>query len=187
MGSQETVDDRIADGYMNPGYAIWRELAAETVAASIDFRPAYTLSDIRGNIESDVHELHVGNPVAKVVMVNLLTDVIFSREFDAGKWTKTESTLREMVIPFIGTIEKVSTQLRRKTFYCITPEQDKTDKSRRCKSSAFPCKKRNFRAAGCAWQLYHEFVFGKYQNTFEWAGYASAEYRADGNAAWESL
>ena len=122
MGSQETVDDRIADGYMNAGYAIWRELAAETVATSIDFRPAYSLSDIRGNIEGDVRELHAGNPAAKVVMVNLLTDVIFSREFDVRKWTKTEATLREMGIPFIGTIEKVSTQLRRKPFYCITPE-----------------------------------------------------------------
>ena len=122
MGSQETAEDRIADGYMNAGYAIWRELAAETVATSIDFRPAYSLSDIGGNIESDVRELHAGNPAAKAVMVNLLTDVIFSRDYDAGKWERTESALQKMGIPFCGTIKKVAAQLRKRPYDCITPE-----------------------------------------------------------------
>ena len=118
----KTETERIEDGYMNAGYAIWRELAAEIMATSIDPRPGYYLSDESDAIQEAVHSLQSGECDAKTVMHNLLVDVVFSSEFAEKTWQEIEPLLRKEGIPFPKTIEMIYYQLEQKRFYYITPE-----------------------------------------------------------------
>ncbi len=122
MGKQDTQKDRIADGYMNAGYAIWREFAAEVIASSIDYRPAYSLSEMKSQIKKDIRELYALNPSAKTTMVNLLTDIMFSEEAATEEWSALEAVLQKYSIPFCETIENVFAQLQKDPFYRVTPE-----------------------------------------------------------------
>ncbi len=122
MGKQDTQQDRIVDGYMNAGYAIWREFAAEVIASSIDYRPAYPLSELKSQIKNDIRELHALNPSAKTTMVNLLTDIVFSEEAASSDWPALEAVLQKYGISFCETIGNVFMQLQREPFYRITPD-----------------------------------------------------------------
>ena len=60
-----TQEDRIADGYMNAGYAVWREYAAEMTARLVEHTPNYSITDVKDVLALYAEEVYPGNPDGK--------------------------------------------------------------------------------------------------------------------------
>lgn len=122
-GAPMNLEERTADGQMNAGYAIWRQLIPDIIADEIYPEPPLYLKEIKTYIDKRAQEVKVGISTAKEAMCMILARVMNSYEAKgAESWEELEEGLQEAEIPFNGIIHLVYDQLNTECPYRITPE-----------------------------------------------------------------
>ena len=91
------ADNTTEDGYINAGYAIWREFIAECFAREIDENNLpFCLYEIKPLLLDMNARIEHGNPIAKVYLSQLLINLFTSDEFyESEKFEQFEKALSE--------------------------------------------------------------------------------------------
>lgn len=122
-GTPTNVAETTADGQMNAGYAIWRQVIPDIIADEIYPEPPLYLKEIKTYIDKRAQEVKVGISTAKEAMVMILERVMNSYEAkDTESWEELEEVLQDEGIPFVQVIHLVYDQLHTECAYRITPD-----------------------------------------------------------------
>ena len=117
-----TQEDRINDGYMNAGYAVWREFAAELTARIVEHTPNYSITDVKDVLALYTEEVYPGNPDGKKAMSDILLLIALSTEFVKGEWKDIIAHLEDIEFPFTRTTKLLFSHMLQDPFYQIEPE-----------------------------------------------------------------
>lgn len=122
-GTPRNQAETVADGQMNAGYAIWRQLIPDIIANMVYAEPPLYLKEVKTEIDKLAQEVKVGVSAAKEAMYMILAKVMNSIEAkEANSWEMLKEGLREVDIPFAEVIHLVYDQLNTECAYRITPE-----------------------------------------------------------------
>ena len=111
------------NGYMNAGYAIWREFIADIIGDLIYQQPSKHLESIVPVLQMLADEVRVGNSAAKSAFHRYLSEIMNSWEgSEAETWEELEAQLKALNLPFIRIVKLVFKNLHGKDCHTITPE-----------------------------------------------------------------
>lgn len=122
MGSGE------GDGYMNAGYAIWRELVADVMAdAVMSDMAVVSLTQVKPVIKQLYSQIRMDNPGAKGNMSRLIAQVMITREVaGTADWNKACRSIARILPPDSSIMQmmlmSVHHKLNQSPFWEITPE-----------------------------------------------------------------
>lgn len=118
-----TPSEEYNNGYINAGYAIWREFIAEIVQDIVYQQPALHLNEISKQLRSLANNIKLGNPDAKSFLHRYLSDIMNTWEgAEAETWEELEKKLNKMKMPFMSIIHHVYDMLHNDYCYKINPE-----------------------------------------------------------------
>lgn len=107
-GKPGTPADQFNNGFMNAGYAIWRDFIAEIMQDIVFPQPSLHLSKIVRQLRRYADQIQVGNQQAKMYMVQYLAMIMNTWEgSEAEKWDDLEPRLKRLNLPFIPVIHHV--------------------------------------------------------------------------------
>lgn len=122
------TENKIENGTMCAGYAIWREFIADMVMTTVNpFYQGHHLRESKPEIKKILKELFPTDPNAKLCLSVLLTHVMSSIEIiSAESWEAAEQILRKSQLfpkeQFYEIFHLVWGNLRRGDFWTITPD-----------------------------------------------------------------
>ena len=109
-------EDTQYDGYINSGYAIWREAIAEVMANSIyPIEQPENLGTKRMQMQIDNYKGHLkpamppgNNPTEKYALSNMIDVIMNTTDVRNGiQWEELEKKLKEHDTPYLGVVEAV--------------------------------------------------------------------------------
>lgn len=111
------------NGYMNAGYAIWREFIADIVGDLIYQQPNKHLQSIDPVLKVLANEVRVGNSGSKSAFHRYLSEIMNSWEgSEAETWEELKLQLENLNLPFIRIVEHVFNNLHGKSCHEIDPD-----------------------------------------------------------------
>jgi len=122
------AENSIEDGYINAGYAIWREFSAEVFALDLDDSIVpYTLNDVKQRIQELLSYIKFDVPTAKEAMYKLLNTIFKSDDYYLSKneddfISKIQKSKVSNILIFDPVIRIVFRQLSRKCAWEINVE-----------------------------------------------------------------
>ena len=122
-GEPNTSAERIADGQMNAGYAIWREFSAEIIQDIVYQQPSKHLREIAPVLQILAGEVKVGNTAAKSALHRYLSEIMNSWEGGGAEtWEELEPKLEELGLPFLRIVHQVFDMLHDGNCFTIDPD-----------------------------------------------------------------
>jgi len=122
-GTPRNQAERIMDGQINAGYAIWREFIAEIVQDIVYQQPSKHLKAIAPFLKMLAAQVRVGNTAAKSAMHRYLSEIMNSWEgSEAETWEELEAELTALDLPFIRIIKHVFDMLHDGACHTIDPD-----------------------------------------------------------------
>jgi len=110
------------NGYMNAGYAIWREFIADIIGDIVYQQPSKHLSNIVPVLRILADEVRIGNSASKSAFHRYLSEIMNSWEgSEAETWEELEVQLKTLDLPFIRIVEHVFRNLHGKNCHEIDP------------------------------------------------------------------
>ena len=110
------------NGYMNAGYAIWREFIADIIGDIVYQQPSKHLKNIAPVLQMLAEEVRVGNSGAKSAFHRYLSEIMNTWEgSEAETWEELEPQLKALNLPFIRIVEHVFNNLHGKNCHEIDP------------------------------------------------------------------
>lgn len=116
------------DGFMNAGYAVWREAFADIMADTVMTEYSlFSLIDVREIVERYYKELSASNPNSKKAMSLILAYVMISKEVAGTEhWSTAEKAIRGSIVIddtlLIAMFKLMFEKLHRPPFWEITPD-----------------------------------------------------------------
>ena len=122
-GTPTSSAERISDGQMNAGYAIWREFIADIMADIVYQQPSMHIEEMKDTLLLLAHDMKVGNPAAKSCLRYYLSNIMNSWEGgEIESWPDLKKILEKYELPFLNIVHLVFDQLHTERCYEITPE-----------------------------------------------------------------
>ena len=119
-GTAGTPADNFNNGFINAGYAIWREMIAVLIQDFAWPQQPEHLDEITPELLALAKEVKVGNPSAKSFMHRYLSEIMRCKEVcKAENWEDIEPRLSSL--PFLNVIKYVFDMLGRVPCYVIDP------------------------------------------------------------------
>lgn len=111
------------NGYMNAGYAIWREFIAEIIQDIVYQQPSKHLDKIAPVLLLLADEVKVGNTAAKSALHRYLSEIMNTWEgSEAETFEDLKPMLEELDLPFIRIVKHVFNNLHGKDCHKIDPD-----------------------------------------------------------------
>lgn len=111
------------NGYINAGYAIWREFIADIIQDIVYQQPSKHLEDIVPVLLLLAKQVKVGNSAAKSAFHRYLSEIMNTWEgSEAEYWEDLEPELKRLNLPFIRIVEYVFGNLHGKDCHKIEPD-----------------------------------------------------------------
>ena len=122
-GAPGTPAEEYNNGFMNAGYAIWREFIADIIQDIVYQQPNEHLKDIAPMLRFLADDVRVSNSAAKSAFHRYLSEIMNSWEgSEAETWEDLEAQLKALGLPFLHIVKKVFNNLHGKDCHTIDPD-----------------------------------------------------------------
>ena len=120
-GTPSSFSDRVSDGQVNSGYAVWREFIADYITNRVIPHTHTSLVESASTLQEISHSVRVGVPSAKVSLSSYLSIIMDSEEYVSSKsWSQFEKVLTSLELPFVSLVQLIYENLHSGEFYEIS-------------------------------------------------------------------